>query len=230
MNYQLHESTPDTFTADATALLKEKIVAAIDDKDECSLGLSGGSTPRPVYEALGKDSDIDWNKVLLFLVDERYIEPDSNDSNQKLIRESLMQFADVPEDNLVFPDTTQSLESCLATYSRALTDLFSQRPPDLLVLGMGNDGHIASLFPPVPESAFQEQLVLHTTTDAFAVHDRISVSPLVIMASQANVLLLKGDEKREVFEECVASEQMAPGRWPLHVALATERLEVVVDS
>lgn len=227
MNFQLHKVSEPAFIQKSVELLKQHITSAIEEHGECIIGLSGGSTPKPVYEELGKDPDIDWNQVLVFLVDERYIEPTHPDSNQLLVRETLMKHAEVPEDNLIFPDTSLALDACVATYMRSLIDLFSNRPPDILTLGMGNDGHIASLFPPVPESAFGEQVVLHTTTDAFAVRDRISVSPLVIMASQANVLLLKGDEKKEVFDECVQSEQMDPSRWPLHIALATERLEVI---
>jgi len=98
-----------------------------------------------------------------------------------------------------------------------------------LVLGMGTDGHTAALFPPVTEEAFGEALALHTSTDAFAVHDRITISPLVLMATQQHLLLLKGKEKWKVFEECVNAE-VSPTRWPLHVALATERVTVVAND
>ena len=119
-----------------------------------------------------------------------------------------------------------AIDDCVIAYCEALIHLFKKQPPDLMILGMGNDGHITSLFPPVTEEAFGEIFALHTTTDTFAVHDRISASPLVIMAAQAHLLLLKGKEKNKVFEECIKAE-MNPVRWPLHIALATKRVTVV---
>ena len=95
-----------------------------------------------------------------------------------------------------------------------------------MILGMGPDGHITSLFPPVPEYAFGETIVVNTETDQFAVRERISVSALVLMAAKQHVLLLKGEEKMAVFEECVGSE-IDPTRWPLHIALAAGGVEVI---
>lgn len=224
----IKSETEEDFVKNSVALLAGKITDAISAKGECIIGLSGGSTPVPVYEELGKRTDIDWSKVFVFLIDDRFIEPTHDDSNQKLVRDSLLASANIPEENLLFPDTTLALDACVATYIMGLIKLFSETPPDVLVLGMGEDGHIASLFPPVPEHAFGEELVLHTETDRFAVHDRITVSPLVIMAAQSSILLLKGKEKIKVFDACVSSETADPVRWPLHISLATGKLTAVL--
>jgi len=225
--YNLIETSGNAeFTAQSVVILQQKILNAIEQYDSCILGLSGGSTPRPVYEELGQRSDIDWQKVQLFLVDERYVPPDHAESNQKLVRDTLLKHADVPPDQCYFPDTSLGIEDCVLAYARSFVDLFAARPPDVMVLGLGPDGHTASLFPPLPKEAFGEVLALHTTTDTFAVHDRITVSPLVLMAAQAHLLLLQGEEKRRVFEECVHAE-LSPTRWPLHVVLGTRGLTAI---
>ncbi len=228
MEYEHIEATGPDFVTRAAEWLADRIQRAIEERNECILGLSGGSTPGPVYEALGKNTDIDWSKVYVFLVDERHVSADDKESNQYLLRNTLLKYAGIPEENLCFPLTNLEITECVADYMVRLTHLFIENPADLVVLGMGDDGHTASLFPPVPEIAFGEVLVLHTTTDRFAIRDRISVSPLVIMASKAQLLLLKGEKKVRVFEEMLASN-IDPARWPLQVAFATEKVTAIVD-
>ena len=218
----------DEFVMKSSALIAQKIDDAIEERDECILGLSGGSTPRPVYEALGKE-DLDWEKVKIFLIDDRHVPAEDKESNQKLVRDTLLKHADIPANQCYFPDTSLPIDTCVIAYIEALVHLFHAHAPDLLILGLGNDGHIASLFPPVSEEAFGEVIALHTTTDDFAVHDRISISPLIIMSAQEHVLLIKGEDKEKVFEECATSD-LDPVRWPLHVALATERMTVIIKK
>lgn len=227
MECEIIETDEKKFVEQSAEFLTESIRSALQQNDTCIVGLSGGSTPRPIYELLGKAEGIDWSSVYLFLVDERHVPADNPDSNQSLVRDTLLLHADVPSDHLYFPDTSLSMQDCIVAYSQSLIQLFEKQPPHLMTLGLGPDGHIASLFPPVSEDAFGEVLALHTTTDAFAVHDRISVSPLVIMAAQKHVLLLKGTEKKKVFDECRAAD-MDPVRWPLHTALATGRVTTIV--
>ncbi len=230
MEYQLIETQSDAaFTAQAVALLKQKITEAIATRGECILGLSGGSTPRPLYETLGKEEGIDWPKVKLFLADERYVPTESSESNQKLVHDTLLKNAPIPLSHCYFPDTSLPIQACVIAYTEALVHLFTNHAPDVMTLGLGNDGHIASLFPPVAEDAFGEVIALHTTTDTFAVRDRISVSPLVIMSAQSHLLLLKGAEKERAFKECAEAEP-DPVRFPLQIALATGRTVAVLQQ
>jgi 6-phosphogluconolactonase len=227
MNYT-HLSTEhsDAFIAQAVLILVEKITAALAERQECFIGLSGGFTPLPIYEALLATDSIDWSKVYFFMVDERYISIDEPQSNQYRIRQILRKHPVILEEHCVFPDTTLPIPACIALYTKQLTALFAHHGPDIIVLGMGNDGHIASLFPPVPEAAFGEVLVLHTETDSFPVHDRITVSPLVLLAATTPILCIQGHEKLQTFNETIAAE-LNPVRYPLHVLLAHGRLIVV---
>jgi 6-phosphogluconolactonase len=223
----IETTSPDEFIDQATALLGELILRAIAQRDECILGLSGGSTPGPVYTALGMRKDIDWTKVKIFLVDDRLVAPTAKDSNQRLIRETLLAEAEIPAANIYFPDTTLPIDMCVLAYAEALVYLFSKHAPDVLTLGLGPDGHIASLFPPLPEEAFGEVLALHTMTDTFTVRDRISVSPLVIIAALTQVLIITGEEKRKILLETMNAE-LDPVRRPLQAALATGKTVAIL--
>lgn len=220
MSYQLIEaSDTDDFTHQAVTILKHHIVNSIADHGSCILGLSGGSTPKPVYEAIGKEK-IDWSRVHIFLIDERYCDPESPDSNQKMVHDTLLKNAHISDQNIVFPNTTLPLEECINKYESDLRHLASQHSTfkilhsDINILGMGNDGHIASLFPPLSEHLMGDSaLVHHTVTDSFAVHDRISISLNAIAAADSQVFLLKGTDKKRVWEEMMASSEDAK-RWP----------------
>ncbi|HVW66476.1 MAG TPA: 6-phosphogluconolactonase [Candidatus Peribacteraceae bacterium] len=214
MHYQFIDTqSADDFTHRAVELLTHHIQRAIETHGSCVMGLSGGSTPRPIYEALGKQP-LNWSKVFVFLIDERHVDPSSEDSNQKLVRDTLLKHAHIPEENMVFPDTALPVHDCVKKYAEDLKAQWENRLPDISVLGMGPDGHIASLFPLLTEKETHERaLALHTTTDRFAVHDRITVGLHVIAAIDTHLFLLKGDEKKRVWDEMIASQDNLH-RWP----------------
>jgi len=226
---QLHAietSGEEEFVSQAVKFLAQKITDAIQERGECILGLSGGSTPKPVYEALGK-VPLDWDAVRCFLIDERYVSPTNKDSNQKLVRESLVAHARIRERNLVFPDTSLPIDACVERYARDLLALFDEHLADIVILGMGNDGHIASLFPPLGEHLLDDShLVAHTQTQEFAIPDRITVTLNSIAAANHIVFLLKGVEKKKVWDKMHFSSE-DERRWPAKKILASTEVTVV---
>jgi len=225
---QISAGSEEEFAAQAIALLKQLIVQAVARHGSCTIGLSGGSTPKPAYEALGKEY-LDWSKVALFLVDERYCDPKSEESNQRLVRETLLKGASIPDQNCFFPDTTLPIEECMERYAQDLHVMIKNYLPDIVVLGMGEDGHIASLFPPIGEEALGDRhMVVRTTTDRFAVHDRISVTLNLIAASQHVIVLMRGEEKKRVWEEMLESTE-GEERWPMKRVLETGEVTVITD-
>lgn len=160
----------------------------------------------------------------MFLVDERYIDPSSDDSNAKLVRDTLP----VSDEQLLFPDTSLPIDECVKQYDSTLENLLSEHPADVVTLGMGEDGHIASLFPPVGDDAFGESSAIHTTTDRFAVHDRISVTAPVIAAAVQQVFFLKGEGKRTVWDVMIADAE-GPTRWPAKIALENGTATIVAQ-
>jgi len=227
MPYNLIETkSEEEFTQSALSFLVKRIQRYITDCDCCTLELSGGSTPRQIYTALGHQN-LDWSKVSLCLVDERYTNAKSENSNQQMIRETLLKNAQIPQEQVLFPNTSLPLEECMQQYTEDLRRLITDYLPHVAVLGMGEDGHIASLFPPVSELALEDQrFVVHTETDSFDIHDRISVALNFIANAQEHLFLLKGEGKKRVWEQMLASND-DDHRWPAKRVLESKATTVI---
>lgn len=236
MQYTLVETTgTDDFTQKAVDWLVTHINAAIADHGSCAIGLSGGSTPKPIYMALGKRTDVDWEKVSIFLLDERYVSNDSNDSNQKMIIETLLANAPIPPDQVFFPDTTLPIDECVTDYTADVKTLWEDRLPDITVLGMGDDGHIASLFPPLDlEETSDTHFALHTQTPLkddgtprFPILDRIGLTLNPIASAQSHIVLLQGEAKKVTWDAMLESSDDEK-RWPLKRILEQEEVMVLL--
>jgi 6-phosphogluconolactonase len=212
MNVITTESDAD-FDQKGCAFIADAILAAIAERTFAIVGLSGGSTPRGIYDLLGQDDRIDWSRVWLFLVDDRYCAADSPKSNQFLLRMSLLRHAPIPESQLLFPRTELDRDACIDEYDAVMDDLLKKGQPDLVVLGMGDDGHIASLFSPVPAEASGPHHVIATTTETFDIRERISVTFPVLCAARQAVFFLKGKEKLRVWQNMQSSGDDFH-RWP----------------
>lgn len=225
--FTLRETSTDAeFQSVSVSFMKDTIEDAIRSRGKAIVGLSGGSTPKPIYEALGKEK-LDWSKVWIFLVDDRYVRADDPKSNQFLLRSTLLKNAAIPESQIIFPDTSLPLNACVELYDRHLNDLLKKGPPDIVTLGMGDDGHIASLFPPLGDEAFGVKNVIHTMTEKFAVRDRISVTIPVLKNARQSVFFLKGTSKKTVWEEMMESSG-GGGRWPAKEILKTEKSTLLI--
>lgn len=205
--FVFRECNADVFAETAADLLSVWIAQATQERGRCTLALSGGSTPRPVYRDLAQ-KNIDWKKLGVCLVDERYVAPTDKDSNSLLVRETL------PQAQLTVPDTSLSVPACVDDYEKKILSMLPGGSLDIAVLGMGEDGHIASLFPPVTDEGLSRTGIVHTTTDRFAVRDRIGMTLPLLKRAKRRLLLLNGDGKKRVWETMLASAR-DPKRWPL---------------
>lgn len=211
--HTIDTSSAIDFTQKAAEVIAGRINECIEKRGACIVGLSGGSTPQPIYTLLGQ-KEIDWSKVSIFLLDERFVPADHTDSNQKMVRETLLAHAAIPKLNICFPDTSMHIGTCIQLYTIDLQRQWGEHLPDLTILGMGPDGHITSLFPPVADDLMDDsKLIAHTTTDTFAVHDRITLTLNPIAAATSHIFLLKGEDKKRVWEEMLASDE-GERRWP----------------
>lgn len=200
----------------SSALIAQEISDVIDAQGHCTLGLSGGSTPAPVYRALATEA-INWSKVTLFLADERYVPPTDPQSNQFLVRTTLLDHLPVQPITL-FPDTSLPPDACAEAYDTQLRNLLTKNGADILVLGLGLDGHTASLFPPV-DTLFPDRFAIHARTDQSAVHDRISITPRVLRSAHIPLILLQGSEKIAIWNSMLTAPNN-PTRWPLQDVVA----------
>jgi len=174
------------------------------------LALSGGSTPGPIYRKL-TEQDIPWELVEIYLVDERYVPIDHPYSNYRMIRESLLDH--VHPKKVVYFDTSLPIEECLQKYE---SNLYQDQKKffDLILLGIGIDGHTASLFPGSLALEEKHRWVAHTTTDQFDVRDRLTLTFSALESSKEIFFLMKGEEKKKNFTTNLSKDQTIPA-WPL---------------
>ena len=183
--------------------------------------LSGGSTPRPVYRALAK-APLEWDRIDVALVDECWLMPDDPDSNARTVRDELLTHhaASARFETMTRPGF--SVEQAVAT-----ANAHGQQRASVVVLGMGEDGHVASLFPGM--LGLQEALSSqrpYVATDATGCPGargwsrRISLTPAGIRASNARLLLIRGDRMRDVFQQALADGSAL--QWPVLAALESD--------
>lgn len=132
---------------------RETAAGAIRDRGFFSVALSGGKTPAEPYAEIGRrGQEIDWERVHLFLVDERFVPPEDEQSNYRMIKESLVESVVIPRENVHAVPIGGDVRATARSYEAELKDFFKVAQGslpvfDLILLGMGEDGHTASLFP-----------------------------------------------------------------------------------
>jgi len=204
-------SSPEEFLTHALDAVRASIAGS---SKSITIGLSGGSTPVPLYEALSRDDSLPWDQLRFFLVDERYVPSDSAESNASLARSTILKNR---SNAFITPDTSKPIDICIRNYDDQLQTI----TPDLVILGMGEDGHIASLFPPLPPEAFGPANVIHTKTDQFAAYDRISTTLPFLERAKHRLFLISGKKKIDLFRRN-EHENLDPSMFPAH-ALFDER-------
>jgi len=163
------EILPDkpALVARALDLTVEIIQAAIAQQGYCTLALAGGSTPKPLYAALAQQ-DLPWERLHVFWGDERYVPVDHPDSNAGMAKAAWLDAVAIPPEQVyVAPTAAGDVAADAATYEATLRQAFQQLTGDatafptfdLILLGMGDDGHTASLFPHTPALAVTNRLV-----------------------------------------------------------------------
>jgi 6-phosphogluconolactonase len=141
------------FAADAAALILDQAHKAIGERNEFRIALSGGSTPRPIYARLAAiGRDLPWDRARITFGDERCVPPDDPQSNFRMARETLFVPAAVPEESIMRIRGEIDPQIAAQEYENHLDVLATQRGDaiyrhDLILLGLGEDGHTASLFP-----------------------------------------------------------------------------------
>lgn len=212
--------TSDAWIDAASTAIAFAMGEALRERERARLLLSGGSTPAPVYKALS-DADIAWARVDVGLVDERWLQPDDPDANTRLVRETLLRG---PAARATFHGLTRKGQSIEEAVRAA--NLHAYQSADVVVLGMGEDGHTASLFPGMRglDDAI-DSLQPYVAVDASGCAGagkfarRISLTPTGLAPAHARFLLIRGDGKRRVFDRAVAGENAR--ELPIRLAFTT---------
>jgi 6-phosphogluconolactonase len=178
-----------------------------------ALVLSGGPTARASYEVLAGSDGIDWSVVDVYLGDERVVPPDDEDSNARLIREALLDRVG-PLGSFTPMPTEGPAEDCAAAYQRTMSDLVTGPGIDLIHLGMGPDGHTASLFPGAPTlDAGPGVLVLATEDPAGNnPHPRLTLTLPAINSARLAVFTVAGASKAAAIAALLRGEDLPAAR------------------
>jgi len=192
--------SPD-FVNDAVALLETSANDAIAARGAFNLALSGGNTPKPVFEAFAK-RDIDWDKVVITFGDERCVPPDDEQSNYLMARRTLLDAIPIPAANVLrmkgeIDPTEAAREYEAELRARAGGGVFRH---DLILLGMGPDGHTASLFPGTPALAERERLVVENYVPKMSMW-RITFTYPLIDAARHVCFLVNSAGKDAILDE-----------------------------
>jgi 6-phosphogluconolactonase len=176
-------------------IIIEILAGAIKERGRATLALSGGSTPKALY-ALFKKDDLDWSKVKVFFSDERMVPLDNNDSNFKMAWEAGFQHLATPAQ--IFPMVTdQDPEKSALKYEKLIE---SSIPLDLVLLGMGDDGHTASLFPRTHALHANDRLVVANFLPEKEVW-RLTMTYQLINEARHIIVLVTGKDKAETLQK-----------------------------
>lgn len=178
------------------------------------LALSGGSTPRALFQLLASSAfrnRVDWLRVHFFWGDERWVAADHPDSNYRMAREALLMPLAIPEENVHRIATElETPDQAAANYESMIRNFFGVATGtvprfDLILLGLGDDGHTASLFPHSPALEEQRDLVVANFVEKFKTY-RITFTPLLINEAASVLFVISGSAKSDALKEVLKGE------------------------
>ncbi len=210
-------------------VLLEEIVTSLTEavrlRGSASLVVSGGSTPRPLFETLAQQS-LPWPKITITLADERWVDTDSKDSNEAMLRQILLNGPAAKARLIPLKNSADTASSGISTCQSAIGDM--SLPFDLVILGMGDDGHTASLFPGVSGSALDTDgsALCAAITPTTAPHERISLTAAALLNSQKIILHIVGENKWQVYQQ--AKSPGAVDDMPVRLVLRQNKVPVQV--
>jgi 6-phosphogluconolactonase len=218
-SYADKQTLADHLAQDVAAMLR----AGMTERGKASLVVSGGSTPKPFFEALRKQN-LDWSKLYITLADERWVDADHADSNAKLVQDFLMMEGAhfVPLKNAAATPHDGARQTSEDVAALPI-------PFDVVILGMGDDGHTASFFPHAPEledALTSEALAVGLTPPDYAPHPRITLTLPALLNSRRIILHITGGSKQEVYSK--ACEAGPVEDMPIRAVLRQEQTPVEV--
>jgi 6-phosphogluconolactonase len=209
-----------------SAEVSERLANAIATQGKASLILSGGRTPMGFFHQLSQQA-LDWSKVTVTLADERWVDNDHQDSNEKLVRENLLineahcaQFLSLKNSAQTAVEGEAALEAELAEYGQFT----------VVILGMGDDGHTASLFPGA--TALAAGLDLDSGRSCIAVmptaapHERISMTLPRLLNTKRLIIHISGENKQKVLDQAQAGNNAE--ELPIRSVLQQSQVPVTV--
>jgi 6-phosphogluconolactonase len=202
------EVLPDisAIVARSLELVLSKLSTAIEQRGKFTIALAGGSTPKPLYEAIAKQK-LPWDKIHVFWGDERYVPADHPDSNELMARRAWLNHVDIPAANIhAIPTLDGDPAVSAAKYEQHLREFFNSAPNefpalDVILLGMGDDAHTASLFPHTAALKVKDRLMTVGNKEG---SQRITFTYPFINAARSVIFVVAGANKRPALAQVFA--------------------------
>ena len=229
--YQLvRAKDPQHLARRAAETIATTIDLALDQRDRAQIALSGGSTPSQAYSLLGQQH-LPWDRVDVLLGDERWVAADDSSSNARMLRHTLFGHGLPGAQASFHPVPTVELASAEASaeaFSDLVTRVCAGSPPvfDLMLLGLGDDGHTASLFPGTEAPLVQDRW---TTIGRGKGLDRITLTAPVLSAARQVVFLVSGEGKRQALRRLLDPME-SPDRTPAKLIRPNTPIVVLTDE
>src|SRR4051812_23437005 len=203
--------TPDEVIKAVAEFFTDKVNDAITKNGRCTVSLSGGTSPRKLYEMLATPSyknKIDWARLYFFFGDERYVPFDDPDNNGAMVKATLFDKLDIPGNNIYYIDTTLSPGQSAEKYERQIYSHFGDNPIvfDLVLLGLGDNAHTASLFPHTPVLKENKKLVSAVYVEELQAY-RITMTAALINEAHTIAFLLFGAAKKDAVYQVLEGEK-----------------------
>lgn len=217
----------DALTSAAADFIAAQAQNAIAERGRFTIALSGGGTPKPVYELLATEpyrTRIDWQRVEVFFGDERCVAPDSPDSNWHMARTAFGNHLPIPEANWHRMRGEDLPDTAAADYEAVLTRRLGGESLDLVLLGLGDNGHTASLFPGLAAVSEARKRVMAQYVEVAGMW-RLTMTPVAINAARCVLFLVGGAGKADMVARVLEgphdpvvlpSQAIAPADGDLH--------------
>ena len=202
---ELHlADTPDEAFAAMASFIEQSAREGSTHRGRFTIALSGGSTPRGLYQLLASPAysgRMDWDRWHIFWSDERCVPPDHRDSNYRMAKESLLDHVSVPASHIHRMEGEKDPQSAAEEYESLVRKMFQSSEPsfDLVLLGIGEDGHTASLFPGTAALTTRDRLVVDNWVPILQAH-RITFTLPLINAARVVAFLDTSESKAEVLQ------------------------------
>lgn len=207
---------------------------AVAERACCALFLSGGKTPKRLYQMLAEGREhLPWESVHLFWGDERCVPPDHPESNYAMAYEALISQVPLPAENVHRIPAELPAEEAAEAYERTLRAFFAgaSAAPDLILLGLGADGHTASLFPKDSLLHERSRWVKASVAPAeYAIRRRVTVTLALLNRARQLFFLVAGADKRRAIQQILAKKRALLETYPAARVQPQERLVWFLDN
>lgn len=227
MNLEIFKDA-DKLSAQLAEWITSLIEETLTRKEQFSLVLSGGNTPKKLHLVLASSpykERIDWKKIHVFWGDERAVPLEDERNNARMAFDTLLNKVDIPKEQIYIMDTSLSPEAAAMQYEEVLneyfgTDVLPMQTFDLVLLGMGGDGHTLSLFPGMPVIHEEKSWVVSFFLKAQDMH-RITLTKNIVNHADHIVFMITGKDKAHALHEVLEGERN-PDLYPSQVIIPTQ--------